>query len=534
MDYQVSARKYRPASFQDVMGQPHVVKTLMNSIAGNRIAHAFLFSGSRGVGKTTVARILAKALNCEEGPTSTPCDRCANCLEIAQGNSVDVIEIDGASNTSVDDVREIRENIKFTPFRGHYRVYIIDEVHMLSNSAFNALLKTLEEPPAHVVFIFATTEIHKIPATILSRCQHYNFRRIARAEIMQRLRYVADQDSIAVEDRSLTSLARASEGSMRDALSLLDQAVSFGGKTIRHDHLLSLLGCVPQELVRDMMAAIVARDSPAAVHVIARLLDQGHDLRAFCAELVEHIRNLLVASVAPEPQDDQALKGLIDLLEEEIAQIASDAKQYTTEQLQELFRIFSQAEDALRVSPRPRFVLEVAAIRATRLGTADPSVLATATRPAPPAAAPPKTYVSTNKEYRVPQTTPMRSQGTVPSQQGTGRPSEDIRPLSKSSPPPASLKTSIGSAPNPPLKQALPWEKVVERVEQQHPNIGPFLAMATFMNAENGEVTIGYLPTASVALARVQNEEALQVVSGIFTQLVGQPMRLRVIELNDG
>lgn len=565
MDYQVSARKYRPAGFQDVMGQPHVVKTLMNSIAGNRIAHAFLFSGSRGVGKTTVARILAKALNCEQGPTGTPCDRCANCLEIAQGNSVDVIEIDGASNTSVDDVREIRENIKFTPFRGHYRVYIIDEVHMLSNSAFNALLKTLEEPPAHVVFIFATTEIHKIPATILSRCQHYNFRRIARAEIMQRLRYVADQDSIAVEDRSLTSLARASEGSMRDALSLLDQAVSFGGKTIRHDHLLSLLGCVPQELVRDMMAAIVALDSPAAVHVVARLLDQGHDLRAFCAELVEHIRNLLVASVAPDSQDDQALKGLIDLSEEEVAQIALDAKQCTTEQLQELFRIFSQAEDALRVSPRPRFVLEVAAIRATRLRMAGSSVSATATMPAAPAAAPPRSHVLSDKEHRAPQPSPMRTQGAAPSQQGIDRPSADIRPISKTSAPqprtgrpsqpqaagvmsstrprpdavpaslpPASPKTSTGSAPTPPLKQALPWQKIVERVEQQHPNIGPFLAMATFMSAENGEVTIGYLPTASVALARVQKEEALQVVSGICTQFVGRPMRLRVVELNDG
>ena len=564
MDYQVSARKYRPAGFQDVMGQPHVVKTLMNSIAGNRIAHAFLFSGSRGVGKTTVARILAKALNCEQGPTSTPCDHCANCLEIAQGTSVDVIEIDGASNTSVDDVREIRENIKFTPFRGHYRVYIIDEVHMLSNSAFNALLKTLEEPPAHVVFIFATTEIHKIPATILSRCQHYNFRRIARAEIMQRLRYVADQDGIAVEDRSLTSLARASEGSMRDALSLLDQAVSFGGKTIRHDHLLSLLGCVPQELVRDMLAAIVAHDGPSAVHVIARLLDQGHDLRAFCSELVEHIRNLLVASVAPDSQNAQALKGLIDLSDEEVAQIASDAKQCTTEQLQELFRILSQAEDGLRVSTHPRFVLEAAAIRATRLGAADPSVSVAATMPAPPAAAPARIHISTDKEHRVPPPSPMRTQGTAPSQQGTGGPSEEIRPTSKRPPPqlgtsrpsqpqtagimsatrprvdaapaslaPASPKAPTGCAPTPPLKQPLPWEKVVERVEQHHPSIGPFLAMATFMGTENGEVTIGYPSTASVALARVQKEEALQVVSGICTQLVGQSMRLRVVELND-
>ena len=565
MDYQVSARKYRPAGFQDVMGQPHVVKTLMNSIAGNRIAHAFLFSGSRGVGKTTVARILAKALNCEQGPTSTPCDHCANCLEIAQGTSVDVIEIDGASNTSVDDVREIRENIKFTPFRGHYRVYIIDEVHMLSNSAFNALLKTLEEPPAHVVFIFATTEIHKIPATILSRCQHYNFRRIARAEIMHRLRYVADQDGIVVEDRSLTSLVRASEGSMRDALSLLDQAVSFGGKTIRHDHLLSLLGCVPHELVRDMMVAIVAHDSPSAVHVIARLLDQGHDLRAFCAELVEHVRNLLVASVAPDSQDAQALKGLIDLSDEEVAQIASDAKQCTTEQLQELFRILSQAEDGLRVSAHPRFVLEAAAIRATRVGTVDPSVPGTAISPVPPGAASARTHPSTDQEHRVPPPPPMRAQAAAPTQRGTGRPSGEVGPVSKGSPAPpksgrpsqphaagvmssthprvetaaaslspASPKTSMGSASTPPLKQPLPWEKVVERVEQHHPSIGPFLAMATFMGIENGEVTIGYPSTASVALARVQKEEALQVVGGICAQLVGRSIRLRVVELNDG
>jgi DNA polymerase III subunit gamma/tau len=565
MDYQVSARKYRPAGFQDVLGQPHVVKTLMNSIAGKRIAHAFLFSGSRGVGKTTVARILAKALNCEEGPTGTPCDRCANCLEIAQGNSVDVIEIDGASNTSVDDVREIRENIKFTPFRGHYRVYIIDEVHMLSNSAFNALLKTLEEPPAHVIFIFATTEIHKIPATILSRCQHYNFRRIARADIIQRLRYVAQQDGIVVEDRSLTSVARASEGSMRDALSLLDQAVSFGGKTIRHDHLLSLLGCVPHELVRDMMSAVLTHDSPAAVQVVARLLDQGHDLRAFSAELVEHIRNLLVASVGLDSQDIQSLKGLIDLSEEEVSQIASDAKGYTTEQLHELFRIFSQAEDALRMSPRPRFVLEVAAIRATRFGLVDQTV--TATVPTRSAPAPSRTTASTGaKSFPSPDHSP------VSPQQGASRPPVEGRPSSRSvqsessektgrsapqsslkpipattttaplpretgtsaSAPSAPAKPPVVSMPKPSSKQTLPWEKVVERIEQQHANIGPFLAKATFIGVQEGEVTIGYPSTASIALARVQKEETLQIVSEVCTQLTGQPMRLRVIELNEG
>lgn len=296
MDYQVSARKYRPGTFDDVIGQRHVVQTLMNAIATKRIAHAFLFSGTRGVGKTTVARILAKALNCEQGPTGSPCNTCPNCTEIAQGTSVDVVEIDGASNTSVDDVREIRENVKFSPFRGHYRVYIIDEVHMLSNSAFNALLKTLEEPPAHVVFIFATTEIHKIPATILSRCQHYNFRRISKAEIVERLRHVAEQDGLSIEDRSLMALARASEGSMRDALSLLDQVIAFGGKTIRHEDLETLLGMVPQEHVRAMIGAVIEQNGPRALRVIAGLLDQGHDVRAYCADLVEYVRNMLACS----------------------------------------------------------------------------------------------------------------------------------------------------------------------------------------------------------------------------------------------
>ena len=322
MDYQVSARKYRPGTFDDVIGQPHVVQTLVNSITTKRIAQAYLFSGTRGVGKTTVARILAKALNCEQGPTGTPCGTCSNCLEIAQGTSVDVMEIDGASNTSVDDVREIRENVKFAAFRGKYRVYIIDEVHMLSNSAFNALLKTLEEPPPHVVFIFATTEIHKIPATILSRCQHYNFRRIARTEIVERLRHVVDQDRIVIEERSLMALARASEGSMRDGLSLLDQAVAFGGKTIVHTDLEALLGAVPQELVRAMIQAITAQESAAALRVLAQLLDQGHDLRAYCAEVVEYLRNMLVVSVVTSPQEWQ---GLIEASAEDLAQMAADA-----------------------------------------------------------------------------------------------------------------------------------------------------------------------------------------------------------------
>lgn len=545
MDYQVSARKYRPGTFEDVSGQPHVVRTLVNAITTQRIAHAFLFSGTRGVGKTTVARILAKALNCERGPTATPCGTCPNCVEIAQGTSVDVIEIDGASNTGVDDVREIRENVKFTPFRGSYRVYIIDEVHMLSNSAFNALLKTLEEPPAHVVFVFATTEIHKIPPTILSRCQHYNFRRIPRAEIIQRLRHVANQDGITIEDRGLASLARASEGSMRDALSLLDQAVAFGGKTIRHSDLETLLGSVPQEHVRAMIAAIIAQDNPAAVREVAQLLDQGHDLRAYCADLVEYVRNLLVAAVVPSSQE---LRSLIELSEEEVRQIEADAKAFTAEQLQELFRIFSQAEDNLKFSAHPRFILEVAAVRATRLliPTAQASPVSS---PGSPSRTPPL-------DSHAPGPAPKKGSRVDPVQAAAGQPvSEPARPSAQSPggpvassrpadptptkpanrPAPATPKPGPAAVPRDPTPPVhLNWEQVLERVESLSPNIAPFLAMGTLVATEGNQVTIGYAKTASVALARIQNDETLRLVAEICSELAGRPVRLRATELPDG
>ncbi len=521
MDYQVSARKYRPGTFQDVIGQPHVVQTLANAITSQRIAHAFLFSGTRGVGKTTMARILAKALNCEQGPTATPCDACANCQEIAQGISVDVIEIDGASNTGVDDVREIRENVKFTPFRGHYRIYIIDEVHMLSTSAFNALLKTLEEPPAHVVFIFATTEIHKIPATILSRCQHYNFRRIPRAEIIQRLRFVARQDALAVEDRSLSAIARASEGSMRDALSVLDQAVAFAGKAVKHADLETLLGAVPQEHVRAMIGAVIAQDSPTAVGVIAQLLDQGHDLRAYCADLVEYARHMLVASVVPAAQD---LRSLIEAPEDDVRQIVADAKAFTVEQVQELFRILSHAEDALRLSAHPRFVLESATIRATRLLAAGTQAAA-----APPAA-------SQAPRQAVTQTAPARPAAQTPSVSSPARPpAAPPKPVPpRSSMQPAGVKPSQVAPPPAPSPVQLNWEQVVEHVSGRHPNIGAFLEQGTLLGIDGNQLTIGYPANASVARGMMEKPDNHQLIASLCAELAGRPVRLRVVELADG
>ena len=534
MDYQVSARKYRPATFQDVIGQPHVVQTLSNSIASKRIAHAFLFSGTRGVGKTTMARILAKALNCEKGPTATPCDACANCREIAQGTSVDVIEIDGASNTGVDDVREIRENVKYTPFRGHYRIYIIDEVHMLSTSAFNALLKTLEEPPAHVIFIFATTEIHKIPATILSRCQHYNFRRIPHAEIIQRLRFVAQQDGLAAEDRSLSAIARASEGSMRDALSILDQVVAFTGKTVKHGDLETLLGTVPQEHVRAMIAAVIAQDGPAAVGVIAQVLDQGHDLRAYCADLVEYARHMLVAAIVPAAQD---LQSLIETPEEDLRQIVTDARAFTVEQVQELFRILSQAEDSLRLSAHPRFVLESAAIRAARMlvsGATVPAAPLRQSAPPPPPAAPNRPPSGYNQTAPAKPTAPARPLATPVSPPAPAAVSKPV-PLP---PKPAGQATSMKPAPAapPPVTPAiqLNWEQVVERVSIKHPNIGAFLEMGALLTIEGNQLMIGYPASASVARGMMEKSDTQRLIADLCAELAGQPVRLKIVELAEG
>jgi len=535
MDYQVSARKYRPGTFDDVIGQPHVVQTLVNAMTTKRIAQAYLFSGTRGVGKTTVARLLAKALNCEKGPTGMPCGTCVSCTEIAQGHSVDVMEIDGASNTSVDDVREIRENVKFTPFKGAYRVYIIDEVHMLSNSAFNALLKTLEEPPSHVVFIFATTEIHKIPATILSRCQHYNFRRIGKAEITARLRHVAEQDGISIEERSLAVLARASEGSMRDGLSLLDQAVAFGGKAIVHADLETLLGAVPQELLRALIQAITAQNSAAALHTLSQLIEGGHDLRAYCADVVEYLRNLLVVSVT-SPQEWSAL---IQASAEDLAQLAADKGSLTPEHIQQLFALFTQAEDALRFSAHPRFVLETAAVKATRLLKQEAPV---PEQPARTASSGP-THSAAVRSEKAPPSRPVSSAvappSTVPSTGGPARMSSkpDGNAAATAPLPTPRPVTRSGEAPTagtvPPKAVTLNWDRFQEEVGHNFPNIAPFLEMGRLVSIEGNTVTIGFAKQATVARAMLEKPDNIQALTALSERMSSQLVRVRIVELTE-
>jgi len=361
MSYLVLARKWRPQGFDEVVGQRHVTQTLKNAILSGRVAHAFIFSGPRGVGKTTTARILAKSVNCENGPTPEPCGRCYCCQEISNGNSVDVIEIDGASNTSVEDVRELRENLKYAPSRGRAKIYIIDEVHMLSTSAFNALLKTLEEPPSHVIFIFATTEPHKIPATILSRCQHFEFRRIPQQEIVGRLRRITDEEDIIISDKGLVLIARASEGSLRDALSLLDQVVAFGGQQIKEEDLIMILGMADQETLRSFSKAILLKDPGKAILLLDDLVEKGQDLRQFSRDMTEHFRNLIMVKIAEKPDS------LIDLPEEDIAEMKQEVADVTLEDLEILFNLFLRLEGDIRVSTSPRFLLEMALVRAAQI-----------------------------------------------------------------------------------------------------------------------------------------------------------------------
>ena len=298
MAYQVLARKWRPLTFEDVVNQDHVKNTLSNAISQNRIAHSYIFAGPRGVGKTTIARIFARAVNCENGPTPTPCNKCTPCVEIIEDRSMDVMEIDGASNRGIEDIRNIRENVKYSPVHGKYRIYIIDEVHMLTREAFNALLKTLEEPPPHVLFMFATTEFQKIPATIVSRCQRFDFKRIPVTEIVKQLKKISDAEKITIEEESMFLLARRSEGSMRDAESLFDQLISFCGTTIDKEDVFDVIGMIREEIYFSCSEAVINKKLAEAFTLAQSIFDEGYDPGEYLNGLLEHFRNILVALIA--------------------------------------------------------------------------------------------------------------------------------------------------------------------------------------------------------------------------------------------
>ena len=355
--YQVFARKYRPQTFDDVVGQEHITQTLKNAIAANRLAHAYLFVGPRGTGKTSTARILAKALNCVHGPTVTPCGECDPCREIAAGNSLDVLEIDGASNNGVEQVRELRENVRFAPTRGKYKVYIIDEVHMLTTAAFNALLKTLEEPPPHVKFIFATTDVQKVLPTILSRCQRFDLRRIPAELIANHLQYIAGHERITLSPEAARAIAKGAEGGLRDAESMLDQLVAFCGEVITETDVLSVFGFTAAQTVSDLCESVLYGDSPAALGIVQQQAEAGRDLSRLLSDLIGHLRNLLVAKADPE-----GIKGEVGA--DVLATFQAQADRIALDRLLDLIEQFAAAEGRMKWAPNKKLHFEIAVIKA--------------------------------------------------------------------------------------------------------------------------------------------------------------------------
>jgi len=375
MSYLVLARKWRPQTFQDVAGQEHVTRTLQNAIRSQRVAHAYLFTGVRGVGKTTAARILAKALNCEQGPTENPCNHCSQCMEITQGSSIDVLEIDGASNRGIDEIRQIVENVRYQPARCRFKIYIIDEVHQVTRDAFNALLKTLEEPPPSVKFILATTEPHRLPETILSRCQRYDFRRISLREIVARLGAIAASEGFEISEGALVLLAREADGSMRDAQSLLEQVLASAppssgeGAPPPVDEVLlqDILGLSERRVLYQISEAVLAGDAARCVALLADAVQQGRDLNRLAHDLVEHFRNLLVARLIEQTPLSAAPIPLLDLPDQEIADLNEQSRAASVETLLDYFDFMAAGNEEINRATTPRFALESTLIRLATL-----------------------------------------------------------------------------------------------------------------------------------------------------------------------
>ncbi len=353
MTYLIYARKYRPKTFEEMIGQKPVVQTLQNAIKNDRVAQAYIFSGMRGVGKTTAARILAKALNCQQGPTPTPCNKCEFCKAINEDRSVDVLEIDGASNRGIDEVRSLREGVKYRPLHSRYKVIIIDEVHMLTVPAFNALLKTLEEPPPHTVFIFATTEFHKVPATIISRCQHFEFKKISQKEIINHLLDITQKEKITISSYGLNLIAEAADGSLRDAQSLLDKAVAFSGEAINDEDLKEILGTINRDILFAFSRKILEEKAEEIFPLVEKVIESGYDLRFFYKELIQHFRNLLLVKSIKNPQD------LLPLNEEDMNNLKEEAKKASEEEWLRYLVALQQGEQGLKFSSHPRIYLEV-------------------------------------------------------------------------------------------------------------------------------------------------------------------------------
>jgi DNA polymerase-3 subunit gamma/tau len=497
MSYLVFARKWRPQTFEEVVDQKHIAQTLQNAIRLRRIAHAFLFTGERGVGKTSVARILAKALNCAEGPTPSPCNTCKSCEEITKGISMDVLEIDGASNNSVDDIRELREKIRYAPVTSRYKVYIIDEVHMLSTNAFNALLKTLEEPPPHAIFILATTEPHKIPDTILSRCQRFDFKRISLPGIIDNLKKIVSDEKIEISEQALFLIAQASEGSMRDAQSILERIISYAGEKVEEEQVQEVLGVLDQRLLSEFSSALIERDDKKCLDVIDRIYASGYDLKQAYYSLLEQVRNLLIVKISPDPSR------LIGLSDAGFSELREQSGKISAEEIQGLFKLLLQSEEEMQRSPFPKLILEMTILRMVQLRPSLPlDEIITKLR-----------ILEGRLLGENVQGTPVPGDAVVP---------EGIPSVTKesSSPPSSEEKDEV-------------WRRFLEEVQRKKASLASMLEQGSLLSLSAEEIEIGINPD-SFLWEKINEKESLAILMDTARTILKRDVEIKISHYPSG
>ena len=550
MSYQVIARKWRPQTFSDLVGQSHVTATLANAIKNNRVAHAYIFSGARGVGKTTAARILAKAMNCVKGPTAAPCGECDSCKEIAAGTSLDVIEIDAASNRGIDQIRELREMVRYAPAASRSKVVILDEAHMLTGEASNALLKTLEEPPDRVIFVMATTQPEDLADTIRSRSQHFHFRALTFAEITGRLEEIAKKEDLKIEPGALAVIARMAEGSLRDALSLLEQARAYCGDVIPDKEVRELLGVVPEDSLNELVAAIAEGSADRALGLVHTFQKEGRNLQHFCREAIRHIRNLLIARVCGADSD------LIAATADQRPALAKAAAQFSEEDLTRFFQILLQTDDDLRRKPDARVHLEMGLLRlinaqrlapmeellaelrsGTAAGAASSSTMlrssaavsATAATPQAPArsfSAAPQTTLTPSQRFAAPAFSPASAAATAPA-----RLEARVTPASQPQAPVAVTPDPEPAVKNETQTQAegMTLEQVAEiksAIQAQQKFLGEIVHHGSRWELEGAELRI-YFSTEKRAFAEMmEGRESLEKVRACSSKVLGRPVRV--------
>jgi DNA polymerase-3 subunit gamma/tau len=496
--YKVLARKWRPQSFDHLVGQSHVARTLSNALEADRLAHAYIFAGLRGTGKTTVARILAKCLNCESGPTVAPCNRCAACVEIGESRAIDVLEIDAASRTKVEQTRELLEVVSYAPVRDRYKILIIDEAHMLSKSSFNALLKTLEEPPPNVMFLLATTELQRILPTILSRCQVFEFRRVGAAEVAAHLRRICDDEKIEIADAALDRLARGGEGSVRDSLSLLERAVAFSGTKIADDDVRRMLGSVQASVLADLVAGLADRDAGRMLLLLDGLVDQGHDLVHFWSAAISAVRDLLLLRALPDRRE------LLSMPAEDADRLARAAEGLSRDDLSRVFQILADLEPGLKSSAQPRFLFEAALIRLATLGAVRPieDVLGSLGDRAASAAPEPKKKRDAD---------PARPAPPAASRPPLSAPEEGLRPRA-----PADRAAAAGAI----------EADLVAAVRAARPMLAAMLDQASALTLAGGTLDVRFPDGMEAIRRQVEARDSLDLLAAEAARLTGSKVRI--------